>query len=243
MEAERTVTDIVRTKIKRKGPGSTFSYSDFEGLSFIAVAKALSRFTKEGWLVRVRKGIYHFPKETALGKTMPRLNDLLEKTPWTHGLILTGSSATSSSASYNLGITTQVPAEIVLIGDYPNRTMDLAGTKIKTRRRNTAHLKHLGETEFDILETIRRINKTPGADAGEVITAIKKHVLKCDVKSLAHAALKEPPRVRAVLGAMLDEIIKYRKLSVPLKKSLNPLTTYNLGLAKYLAHADAWGIR
>ena len=140
MKSDRSVTSIVRTKIERKGPGSTFSYSDFAGMSFPAVAKALSRFAKEGWLIRVRKGIYHFPKTTALGKTMPRLSDFLERTPCSHGLIVTG----SSSASYNLGITTQVPTETILIGDYTNRAIDFAGTRIKTRRRDTVHLKRLG---------------------------------------------------------------------------------------------------
>ena len=240
MEDRRNVAEAVKAKIERRGQGTTLSYSDFRGLPFMAVAKALSRFAKDGWLTRVRKGVYFYPRKTALGNTFPKVADVLDKASWSHGMILVGSSST---ASYSLGLTTQVPFETVLLGNYPNRVIDLAGTKVRTRRRDTAHLKNLGKRDIAILEAIRNLKKLPAVGPTEALKGLREHILKSDVKSLCHASLNEPPRVRALLGAILEERSGYSHYIEPLKRSLNPLSTYKFGLASFLSHAHSWGIR
>jgi Family of unknown function (DUF6088) len=241
MKEVRKIAELVRRKIKNRGPGATVSYTDFSGLPLTAVAKILSRLVISGDLVRVKKGIYYLPKATALGKTKPSLSHVLAKTEWSHKLL--GFAAGANLASQNLGISTQLPAETVLVGDYTNRSIDLMGSKIKTRRRATAHLKHLSKTEFYVLETLRHLNKIADAHPVEAIKVIKKHVKASNIELLAHAALKEPPRVRALLGAILSEIGGHAEPVERLRKSLNPLTTYKIGVTDYLRHASAWRIK
>ena len=64
------VTQSVRQRIERGGE-RLWRLEDFRDLSFLAVAQALSRLTREGLIERVSKGIYYRNRETAFGKSKP----------------------------------------------------------------------------------------------------------------------------------------------------------------------------
>jgi hypothetical protein len=55
-------------------------------------------------------------------------------------------------------------------------------------------------------------------------------------------ALKYPPSTRAFLGAALDEL-GYVSFAESLKTSLNPITSYNLPVAKTFKSLGRWNIR
>jgi hypothetical protein len=56
-------------------------------------------------------------------------------------------------------------------------------------------------------------------------------------------ALSYPPRVRALLGAILEDIMSTPDLR-QLKESLNPFTKFALGVnSKVLKTAPSWNIR
>jgi hypothetical protein len=57
---------------------------------------------------------------------------------------------------------------------------------------------------------------------------------------LSRIALFEPPRVRAMLGAIGEEIGKPEKLLARLRDSLNPLSRFDFGALATLTHADRW---
>ena len=61
--------------------------------------------------------------------------------------------------------------------------------------------------------------------------------------SLIRYALKYPPRVRALLGSILEQINSKSDLS-KLKSSLNPITVYKIGIdASILKSAKFWNIQ
>lgn len=57
---------------------------------------------------------------------------------------------------------------------------------------------------------------------------------------LRDAALHEPPRVRAVLGALLQNWHAPERTWLPLRKSLNPLSRFDFGLFRDLPTAKEW---
>ena len=63
---EKGTADIVRLRIETGGE-RIWRFHDFEGLSFTAVAKILSRLMKEGVIQRVGKGLYYRSKQTLFG--------------------------------------------------------------------------------------------------------------------------------------------------------------------------------
>ena len=62
------------------------------------------------------------------------------------------------------------------------------------------------------------------------------------IKRLVKFALSEPPRVRALLGAISQDIGTNREELKPLKRSLNQLTSYRIGIKDSLKTAKDWNI-
>jgi hypothetical protein len=67
---------------------------------------------------------------------------------------------------------------------------------------------------------------------------------KNDIESLIKYALEYPPRVRALLGAIIENIFRNKEFDVlPLKKSLNPSTRFKLGIKNTdLPTSQNWNI-
>ena len=237
MESLRKVSYSVWRKFESGGPGTTLTFRDFKGLPTVAVAKALSRLSKEGKIVRVKKGLYHFPKTTILGKTTPSANETIMSSKYWENLI---HHAAGASAAYNLGVTTQVPAEIVMVGNTAHRSLVIDGVSVKIRRRDNRHLATLNKKEFFIIETLRNIRRIPGATSADAIPTLKKEIKKADAEALTRAALKEPPRVRALLGAIFEDLKIDKELREKLKQSLNPLTSFKLEVSTELRSAKNW---
>jgi hypothetical protein len=57
---------------------------------------------------------------------------------------------------------------------------------------------------------------------------------------LVNAAMTEPPRVRAMLGALGQELNMPPRLLDRLRKSLNPLSRFDFGQLASLQHAREW---
>jgi len=59
-------------------------------------------------------------------------------------------------------------------------------------------------------------------------------------RRLVRAAPSEPPRVRAMLGALGEELHKSPKLLGQLKRGLNPLSRFDFGRLESLRYAREW---
>jgi hypothetical protein len=57
---------------------------------------------------------------------------------------------------------------------------------------------------------------------------------------VARAAAEEPPRVRAMLGAIGQELNMPPRTLEQLRQSLNPLSRFDFGLLSALRHAKDW---
>lgn len=234
---ERSASKTILNRLESEGPGSTWTFEEFKDLPVGAVAKALSRLSKAGKIVRVHKGVYHYPKDTVLGrsKSSPALvvKSLNPK-----------AYAGGASAAYNWGVTDQVPATTVYYGDVSSRESEILGKKVRFRRRDISHLKKLAEKEIHLIETLRNLKKVPGASPVDIILHLKKELkASSNLPELLKALEHEPPRVRALVGAACEELgLEERRLK-KLRKSLNPLTHYSLGVKAVLTCATGWNIR
>lgn len=228
----RSAAQIIKDKIASKGPDHLWNLSDFPDLSPQNVTKTLYRLYKEGLLIRINKGLYYYPKKTVLGSTYPTPELISKK-------ILPKGYSSDYVAFYNLGLINQVPSKYSLISE-KRTSID----NIKTTRRNVSHLRGASEKEIWILNALMKINKisecSPDIAINKLKSYIKKNKISCD--RLAKYALKESPRVKALVGAIGDEIQLSKKMRDRLKRSLNPLTTFNLGINRVLRYGNEWNI-
>jgi predicted transcriptional regulator of viral defense system len=212
-----------------------------------AVAAALSRLAKEGVVRRVRKGVYYSPKKTRFGDLSPDPKEVMAAVFRSRGI----EWKPSGLAAYNgLGLTTQVSPTLTL--DVPKKIYSLEigpGNKAHV----TANVKlRLGRTvsgltdeERVILDALRELRRIPDTSPAKAVSRIKDlfATKKHSFNRLAIRALDEPPRVRALLGAIGSEIGASRRALATLRKSLNPMTVFNVGLDSSISTAHAWRIQ
>lgn len=238
------VTEYIRNTIDRLPKGYVFTYEDFDFdvNKNEAIIKALNRMVNSGKIEKLSKGKYFKPEKTPFGTLQPNqeqiVKDLINEDGKAVGY-LTGYSI------YNkLGLTTQV-SNLIQIGKNQTRP------KFKRERYTISFVKQKNTITkkniplLQILDSIKLVKKIPD-------TTIKRSCLRFleiigklkldDKKELIRLSLKYPPSTRALLGALLDET-QNKSITMSLKKSLNPITTYEIpGVNKVLINASNWNI-
>ena len=225
------------TKIRRQiesGGERSWSVSDFEGLSFPSVAQTLSRMCRAGTLTRVGKGLYWRPRNTAFGPSSP--HGLRHRIPRNRGVFPAGLSAANL-----LGFTTQNPAhpEVATNGGSIPSVFLADGTIVHTRRPST----WIGLTDRDaaLLEFLRDRGITselsPKATVRRLLELFRE---PSRLDRLARVVMSEPPRVRAMFGAIAQELGQPKTKLAEIKASLNLLTKFDFGLLSGLVHAKHW---
>ncbi|MBR0452660.1 MAG: type IV toxin-antitoxin system AbiEi family antitoxin domain-containing protein [Bacteroidales bacterium] len=138
-----SIDDKIHNKIKKCGRGSIFSSADFINLGEPkSILKALERMANAGTIVRVARGIYCYPKIDkflGLGVIYPTFEEIAQHIAKRDKarIVPTGSYALNV-----LGLSTQVPANVVYLTDGSPRTISLKSGRgikfIKTAPKNLA---------------------------------------------------------------------------------------------------------
>lgn len=236
----------VRKRIEEGGGDRLWSYPDFHGLPPLAVAAALSRLSKDsgGLLRRVRRGVYYVPRKTRFGETKPELDHVMSYLLEHRGIAF----APTGTAAYNgLGLTTQISPKVTYRLNRPTRSVDPGRRYFKIRSVTISpsyEVEGLGSSELAVLDALKDLDRIPDATPAETITRIMDLIRseRLSLKRLVRLARHEPPRVRALVGA-IGALLGAPKAVTRLKKSLNPLTNFALNVGSVLPNAAEWQIR
>jgi hypothetical protein len=96
---------------------------------------------------------------------------------------------------------------------------------------------------LDALKDIKLIPDSSVSNALKILMFKIKRFPKKEIEDLMQYALQYPPRVRALLGAVIENIFKNEFDLSSLTKSLNPLTTFKLGIKNtILPTSHNWNI-
>jgi len=188
---------LVRQRIERSGE-RLWRLEDFRDLPFTAVAQALSRLTRQGALERLSKGIYYRTRQTAFGTSQPNPTSIQKlmsgrKTVFPSGI----------AAANLLGFTTQSARQGEVATSALSLPRKLVGgdTVIHTRRPEA--WASLSQTDAALLDFLRREGRTselsPEATVRRTLALLSE---KGRFERLLKVAESEPPRVRAMLGAL-----------------------------------------
>jgi hypothetical protein len=225
----------VRQRIERGGE-RLWRLGDFRDLPFLAVAQALSRLAREGLVERLSKGVYYRNRETAFGKSKPNPASIRKLASQRKTLFPSGLAAANL-----LGFTTQMPKQGELATNAGSLPRKLVGNDTLIHTRRPATWANLSETDAALLDFLRH-----GAKFSELSpeqTLNKLFALLSDggrLGRLVRVADSEPPRVRAMLGALAEQLGAKRSILRHLQASLNPLSRFDFGLLKALPNAAAW---
>ncbi len=224
-------TDI-RERVNTFPKGRTFGYDDLRIAKedYITAAKALERLQKSGLIKKVSRGVFYIPEQTVFGELKPDYSELLRPYLFENGKRVAYETGTSL---YNrLGLTTQMAFRIKIASRRKRvsvRRGALQADSVKSYAEVTdRNYETLGL--LDAFKDIKRIPDYPISQAIRRLSTIVKELNEKQTGVLLEYALVYPPRVRALLGAVLENIGTSKKGMEQLKQSLNPLTTFKFGL-------------
>jgi hypothetical protein len=228
----------VRQRIKRGGE-RLWQLEDFRDLSFAAVAQALSRLKREGTLERLSKGVYYTTRETAFGKSRPNPAAIQKLAAKRKAVFPAGIAAANL-----LGFTTQTAKRGEIATSALSLPRKLVGSETVIHTRRPQAWANLSEADAAMLDFLRRGGQT--SELSPVDTVTKTVALLSAhgrFERLLKAADSEPPRVRAILGAIGDRLGKNRARLKHLRESLNPFSKFDFGALSGLPHARNWQAR
>lgn len=229
----------VAERVRRRVDSSAdrlWRFSDFTDLPPAAVAASLSRLHRDGILTKPRHGVYYKPRPTVVGHSRPTSEALIAKVA-KDPLVPSGLTA----AAY-LGFTTQSPATVEYATTATNAPTGLGRAVIHTRR--PVRRRSLSVREGAIMEFLRDRGASSDLTPAETVQRLKELVREGDTyRTLALAADGEPPRVRAMLGSIGEEIGAPDLVLKKLRGSLNPLSRFDFGVLRMLPSAPRWYAR
>jgi hypothetical protein len=229
------VTTLVRQRIEAGGE-KLWRLADFRDLPISAVIQALSRLAQQGKIERLSKGVYYRPRHTAFGKSKPNPAQIRELVPKNSTVFPSGIAAANL-----LGFTTQNAARSEVATNALSLPRKLVGDDTVIHSRRPQAWSELSETDAAILDFLRRSGRTSGLSPEETVRRLLSLFSeKGRYERLIKIADTEPPRVRAMLGAIGEQLLPGRPALDHLRSSLNPVSRFDFGLLSSLSRARDW---
>lgn len=199
---KQVLEDKVISRIYGTGRGWAFSQADFTDLGARAtIDSALHRRARSGPIRRVIRGIYDYPRQSKAlgGPVSPDIDEVAHAIARKFGWRIQPDGATAQNL---LGLSTQVPAQIVYLSDGPNRKYMIGKTPL--RFEHTA----LKEAGFKLRESrlVVQALKAYGESriTPKIIAAVRK---KIDPK-LRQRMLRDAKTATGWVYARIQEIAK-----------------------------------
>jgi hypothetical protein len=222
----------IRTRIKQLPDGKTFGYDDLRisKQDYTTAAKALERLQKQGLIKKVSKGVFYKPEQTVFGELQPDYNELLRSYLFDNGKRM--AYETGVSLYNRMGLTTQMAYRIKVASRGKRINIDRGVLKVDAVKSYTevtdSNYEFLGI--LDAFKDVKRIPDCSVQQAVHRLSDIMNGLTNKQSHDLVKYALMYPPRVRALVGAVLQKNGVSEKGLEKLKESLNPLTRFKLGL-------------
>jgi hypothetical protein len=227
--------EAVRARIESSGE-RLWRLADFDGMPFTAVAQTLSRLARRGLIQRLGKGLYYRPRHTAFGLSRPNTAEIQSLTLRQKGVFPAGIAAANL-----LGFTTQNAVRIELATDGLSLPRLFLGRDALVHTRRPAAWRTLSEMDAALLDFLRNRGETSELPPEETVEKLLNYFREPGrFEHLLKVAPTEPPRVRAMLGAIGEQLGQPENCLAELRESLNPLSRFDFGILAALSYARRW---
>ncbi|HLF94331.1 MAG TPA: DUF6088 family protein [Planctomycetota bacterium] len=149
----------IEARIRQGGRGWVFSRKDLRDIAPSGpVGVILARLVKYGMIRRVGRGLFEYPEESRLLKTLlpPDLEQAAQAIARKHRWTIVPEGA---MAANRLGLSTQVPAKIIYLSDGPSRKLQVGAQTILFRNGNPKDLRLEHYSSRLIAQALRFLGK------------------------------------------------------------------------------------
>ncbi|HPN88742.1 MAG TPA: DUF6088 family protein [Candidatus Omnitrophota bacterium] len=154
----QTVSKKIMRRIYSHKRGWVFvpiDFVDFEGRK--PALKALAKLTSQGKIRRITKGFYYYPRfHHFLGEVPPDYEQIAKAIARKNGLRI---QRTGAYAANILGLSDQVPAQIVFLTDGSSRTVSIGNQRITFKKTATLYMVTAGRISGLVIQALRYLGK------------------------------------------------------------------------------------
>ena len=197
-----SIEDKILNRIEAIPKGELLLPADFSDLgSSEAIRLSLFRLEKEGVISRVAQGIYVRPKESDfIGKLVPSAEEVADAIAKRDRIrtLPTGSYALNA-----LGLSTQVPMNIVLLTDGSPRLIKVGKRTIKFKKTTPKNLLTKGKISRLVIQALKEIGNgnIKKDEERKILELLKKE----DVKDLKHDIVLAPEWIQKIMKKALND--------------------------------------
>lgn len=197
----QSIEKQIEDKIKDDAKGTLLFPEDFQQLgSSEAVRLALHRIEKRGIIRRVAHGIYVRPKESSyIGEVMPTAEEVAEGIAKRDKIRIV---PTGVYALHALGLSTQIPLNLVFLTDGAARTIKVGKRTIKLKRTTPKNLLAKGKISSLVIQALREIGKDKASPAE--LKLIFKLLKEEDQQLLKHDIKLAPEWIKQIMKKAID---------------------------------------
>ncbi|WP_236979851.1 DUF6088 family protein [Membranihabitans maritimus] len=199
----QSIENKIEKSIKSKPKGSLVMPGDYKAYgSSDAVRKALDRLEDKKIIVRIAHGIYVRPKISELiGPILPTAEEVAEAIARRDKIrtVPTGSYALNA-----LGLSTQIPMNIVLLTDGSPREIKIGKRTIKFKKTTPKNLLAKGKISRLVIQALKEIGngKVSAKEEQKILHLLKEE----DQKHLAHDIALAPVWIQKIMKkALINE--------------------------------------
>lgn len=188
------------TKFKKAKRGSLFFVDDFLRFgSAKTVSKALERLVDKGEISRVARGIYaRLETHEVFGEIKPTSEDIAKAVAKRDKARIVPAGALAMHA---LGLSTQIPLNIVYLTDGSARSINLTNRTIKFKKSSPKNLSAIGKISSLVIQALKEIGESNVTD--EEIKIILKHLENEEPYRLKHDISLAPEWIRIIMRKAL----------------------------------------
>lgn len=241
-----TIAQQIENRVNSLAIDSVFSIADlgFPAEWWENVRVKLSRLANNGVITKIGKGRYYKPRKSVFGIIPPTAEELVKDL-----LIDDDGKADGYLTGYALwqkmGLTTQI-SNIIEIGTNKRHNPLKRGQYTVRFVMQVNKITKDNVPLLQILDAVKSIKQIPDTTIEASVIRIKDIVSGLDerkIQNLATLSLQYAPRVRSLIGALLDGI-GLQHLTGAILKSQNPSTRYKLGdiSERILPYKQKWNI-
>jgi hypothetical protein len=191
-----SIENLLFAKMKRGGPGTLYFNEQFDGIAENAsIRKALQRLTQNKIIVRVAQGIYVIPKQSKLvGIVLPGANDVAKAIAKRDRarIIPTGVQAINL-----LGLSTQVPINLVYLTDGAPRVVKVGKQTIKLKKTVPKNLSAKGQISGLVIQALKTIGKVKVNESE--LKKIRQQLKKEKPENLVHDIKLAPAWIAEIM--------------------------------------------
>lgn len=193
---DKNIDIQILTKIGKAKRGSLFFVEDFLRFgNYKNISKVLERLVVKGEISRVARGIYaRLEKDPLLGSIKPGTEAIAKAIAKRDKARIIPTGALALNA---LGLSTQVPVNVVYLTDGTARMINIGNRKIIFKKSSPKNLATIGEISGLVIQALKEIGKDNVTESEKQI--ILEHLKNEDKYRLEHDIRLAPEWIRIIM--------------------------------------------